>query len=414
MSIGLLSDVEKKDIFFSEAAWHEHWQRSFEHWHKLQLCNRCLYNEDVPDITFDEQGVCNYCKLHDELDGEYPTGTWGKSHVDEIVEKIKKAGRNREFDVIVGVSGGCDSSFMVRDAVKMGLRPLAVHFDNTWNSEIATRNIHRVLDKLGVQLFTHVVDNEVYNDIYRSFLRAGVPDIEAPTDIGLAETLYMACSKYGVKYQFEGHSFRTEGVSPLGWLYMDGKYIETVVKHFGNYSEHRLRSYPNMKLGKFVKHMVFDRIRKIRPLYWVEYDKEKVKQELMDEFGWQWYGGHHLENRFTAFYHTYFLPRRFGIDQRPNGFSALIRSGQMTQEEGIELYREPPLCDIEVVELVKKRLELSDEEFLDLMMAPKRTFRDFKTYKHIFERMRPFFYCMVKMDLVPKSFYMKYTSKTNI
>ena len=377
----------------------------------MKACSRCLYDANTPAITFDENGMCNYCRLYDDMDRQYPTGQEGRRILEEIAARIRQDGRRKDFDCVVGVSGGCDSSYLIYLAKELGLRPLAVHFDNTWNSKIAVENIHNVLKKLKVELYTHVVDNEEYNDIYRSFLKAGVPDIEAPTDIGLAAVLYMAAEKYGVKYIFEGHSFRTEGVSPLGWLYMDGKYIKTVQKTFGTM---KLKTYPNLPMTSFLKWTALKRIQKIRPLYYVDYKKEEVKKFLADEFGWQWYGGHHLENRFTAFYHSYFLPRRFGIDQRPNGYSALIRAGQMSREEGGRLMQEPPRLDPEIIEMVQKRLRLGDHEFARLMSMPHKTFRDYKTYKRTFERMRLFFWALSRLNLVPMSFYVKYTSKNSI
>jgi N-acetyl sugar amidotransferase len=370
------------------------------------ICQRCIYDENTPSIEFDANGVCNYCHMHDKLDQEYPTGEAGASILQNLAEKIRQEGRRKEFDVVVGVSGGCDSSYMLYQAKELGLRPLAAHFDNTWNSKIAVENIHNVLRALDVELFTYVVDNEEYNDIYRSFIKAGVPDIEAPTDIGLASTLYLAAEKYGIKYIFEGHNFRTEGVSPLGWLYMDGKYIESVQKTFGS---RKLKTFPNLWMSSFLKWMVIKRIKKIRPLYHINYNKEEVKTFLSQTFGWQWYGGHHLENRFTAFYHSYFLPKFFSIDQRPNGYAALVRSGQMTREEALRLLQEPPYLEPEVVELVEKRLGLGTGGLEAAMHQPKRTYRDFKTYKQTFERLRWFFWLMYKADLVPKSFYMKYT-----
>lgn len=368
-------------------------------------CSRCLYDEDTPSISFDEAGVCNYCSVHDQMNLEYPTGPAGEAKLKELADEIRRSGRNKKFDVVVGVSGGCDSSYLLYVAKQMGLRPLAVHFDNTWNSTIATENIHNVLKALDVELFTYVVDNEEYDDIYRSFLKAGVPDIEAPTDIALAATQYMAAEKYGIKYIFEGHSFRTEGISPLGWLYMDGKYIQNIQKRFGT---RKLKTYPNMLMGSFLKWTVFSQIKKIRPLYYLDYQKERTKKLLADECGWQWYGGHHLENRFTAFYHSYFLPSRFNIDGRLLGYSALVRSGQMTREQGLDLVKAPQDYDQELLEMVKKRLGFSDQEFDNLMALPKRTYKEFKTYKETFERMRPFFWLMYKLDKVPKSFYMKY------
>jgi N-acetyl sugar amidotransferase len=372
------------------------------------ICKRCIYDEKVPSISFDADGVCNYCKTHDQLEEEYPIGPEGDAKLAAMAEEIKKSGKGKKFDCVVGVSGGCDSSYLLYKAKEMGLRPLAAHFDNTWNSAISTENIHRMCKKLNVELFTLVVNNKEYDDIYRAFMKAGVPDIEAPTDIGLAATLYRAAEKYGLKYLIEGHSFRTEGISPLGWLYMDGKYIETIHKTFGTV---KMKTYPNMSLTSFLKWMIVKRIKKVRPLYYMDYQKEKVKKFLTEEFGWQWYGGHHLENRYTNFYHSYFLPRRFGIDARALGFAALTRSGQLDRGEALRLMAEPPTVDLGLIELVKKRLGLSDQEFERLMTMPKHTYKEFKTYKQTFERLRWFFWLMYKMDLVPKSFYMKYTVK---
>lgn len=373
----------------------------------MRRCTRCVYDETIPSITFDENGVCTYCHTHDALDAEYPMGEEGARRLVAVADRIREAGRGKRYDVIVGVSGGCDSSYMLYKAKELGLRPLAVHFDNTWDSTIAVQNIQNVLSRLDVDLYTYVVDNEEYDDIYRSFLAAGVADIEAPTDIGLAVTLYKACEEFGVKYMLEGHSFRTEGISPLGWLYMDGKYIESVQKTYGT---RPLRTFPNLKLFSFLKWAAFSGIQKIRPLYYMDYHKEETKKFLTAELGWEWYGGHHLENRFTAFFHTYFFPQRWGYDGRLLGAAALVRSGQLTREAALAEIARPQPYDEELVELVKKRLGYSDEEFERLMTLPKRTYREFKTYKQTFERMRPLFYLLYKMDRVPKSFYLKYTA----
>ena len=369
------------------------------------LCARCLYDSSTPGVSFDENGICNYCRLHDEMERQYPTGPAGDEILEQIVSEMKAAGRGKSYDCVVGVSGGCDSSFLVYKLVDWGLRPLAVHFDNTWNSPIATSNIFNVLEALDVDLHTLVVDNHEYDDLYRAFMLAGVRDIEAPTDIGLMATLYRAAEQHGVRYIVEGHSFRTEGISPLGWLYMDGKYIESVHKQFGTVP---LDTFPNMPLASFLKWAAWKNIRRIRPLYYVDYDKEKTKTFLSQELGWEWYGGHHLENRFTAFYHSYFLPRRFDIDGRKLGYSALIRSGQMSREEGLELIATPPQVDSEVVRLVMKRLNFSEEEFEHVMNLPRKTYLEYKTYKQTFRRLRWLFWVLYKLDRVPKSFYLKF------
>ncbi|MBA3662169.1 MAG: N-acetyl sugar amidotransferase [Gammaproteobacteria bacterium] len=396
-----------KAIYFTdEAKWQEEWQR-------IQLipkkrCTRCLYDETTPTITFDVNGVCHYCHTHDQLDAQYQSPE-GRATLERIIEKIRYEGRKKPYDVIVGVSGGCDSSFLVHFAKEKGLRPLAVHYDNTWNSTIAVENIFNVLDKLNVELWTHVVDNHEYDDLYKSILQCGTADLEAPTDLALASTLNMAAEKYRIKYIFEGHSFKTEGLSPLGWLYMDAKYIHSMHKKFGKIKN--LKTYPHLWLGKQMKWMLLNRLKKIRPLWYIDYNKEDVKKMLTQEFDWKWYGGHHLENRMTNFYHSYFLPRRFGIDQRINGYAALVRSGQMEREEGLAHLKIPPGSQPDLIDMIKKRWELDDQTFVDLMTLPRKTYKDFKSYKSTFENLRPFFYCMAKLNLIPMSFYMKYTLK---
>lgn len=371
----------------------------------MKSCSRCLYDETVPNITFDENGVCNYCRIHDQMNQEYPTGEEGKRRLHAIADKIRRDGRGKQYDVIVGVSGGADSSYLVYLAKELGLRPLGVHFDNTWDSTVAVENIHDVLKKLDVDLYTYVVDNKEYDDIYRSFLKAGVPDVEAPTDIGLASVLNMAAEKFRVKYIFEGHSFRTEGIAPLGWIYMDGKYIQSVQKKYGTMP---LKTYPNMLMPNFIKWTAVLQLQKIRPLYYVDYIKKDAMALLTQELGWEWYGGHHLENRFTAFWHTYFMPKRYGIDTRLLGHAALVRSGQISREEGQEMLRQPQDYDPELLEMVKKRLGFTDDEFEQIMNQPRRTYRDFKTYKPTFERMRAFWWLMYRLNRVPKSFYIKF------
>lgn len=374
-----------------------------------QICTRCIYDNSIPIIFFDEEGVCSYCRQMEAMKLEYPTGVEGEAMLQKLVDEMKLAGKGKKYDAILGVSGGCDSSYLAHEMVtKYGLRILAVHYDNTWNSTIATENIHNILDKLGVDLYTNVVNNKESDDIFRSFLKAGVKDIDCPTDIGFVTTLYQAAEKYGIKYKLDGASFRTEGIAPLGWIYMDGKYIETVQKKFGTYP---IKTFPNMWLSDFLRWMIFGGIKSIRPIYYMDYDKEAAKKMLAEKYGWQWYGGHHLENRFTAFVHSYFFPTRWNIDFRIAGYSAYCRNGWMSREEALRLMQEPPYIEDDLVEYVKKRLGFSDAEFDRLMNLPKKSYKDYKTYKQTFERLRPFFWLMYKLELVPKSFYMKYTAK---
>lgn len=369
------------------------------------MCERCLITSDVPNAQLEGNKVCFYCGLHDSLDAQYPIGPESTAALQSFVDRLKAEGAGKQYDCIMGVSGGTDSSYLAHLLVGMGVRPLAVHFDNTWNSPTATSNIYAVLDKLGVDLETYVVDNAEYDDIYLSFMKAGVKDIEAPTDIGFMGVLYRAAEKHGIKHIVEGHSFRTEGVSPMGWLYMDGGYIKSVHKRFGKLP---MKTYPNMDFRNFLKWSAFSGIERTRPLYWLDYNKEDAKRFLADEYGWQWYGGHHLENRFTAFYHTFFLPKRFQINFRQIELSALVRSGQLDREEARERFFAPRYPDPQLIAMVKKRLGLSDSEFDHFLTMPKKTYRDYPTYKRRFELLRPLFWLLLRLNRVPKSFYEKF------
>lgn len=381
---------------------------STEKYSRMRICTRCISTEDTPGISFNEDGLCNYCQMHEEMEQEYPTGAEGKKILADIVVAIKKTGRGRKYDCVLGVSGGCDSSYLLYKLKEMGLRILAVHFDNTWNSDIATTNIYKVLKKLDIDLYTHVVDNKEYDDIYRSFLKASVKEIDAPTDIALITTLYQAASKNKVKYIIDGHSFRTEGIVPTGFVYMDGKYIDSVQRKFGTY---KFKTYPNLWILHWFKWMMIDGVKRVRPIYYMDYDKEKTKKVLAEKFGWQWYGGHHMENRFTYFAVNYYMPVKFNADLRGPELSGLIRAGHITRDEAFKRLAEPKQIDKGIIELVQKRLGISDQELEKYMKAPNKTFRDYKTYKTFFENFKWLFWVLYKLNFVPQSFYIKYTSK---
>jgi N-acetyl sugar amidotransferase len=372
----------------------------------IQVCCRCIYDERVAGIQFDEDGVCNYCHQTDKLKLEYGTGeAHGDSMFQDLFEDIKRAGKGRKYDCVVGVSGGTDSSYMVYLAKQQGLRPLAVHYDNTWNSAIATQNIHKVLKALDVDLYTHVIDNKESDDIFRAFFLSGVAELEASTDLALAEVLYRAAWKYGVKYILEGHSFVTEGITPIGRNYFDGKYIQSIHAKYGRLP---MKTYPLMTFSRFMWWSSVARIRKIRPFWYIEYSKENARSFLEKEFGWQYYGGHHLENRMTAFFHGIYMPLKFGIDFRNNTLSALARRGKLTREQAWAEYNTPPRVEDELLPYFKKRLGFSDEEFDEIMAQRTRSWHEFPTYKKRFERLRPLFAILSKANLVPMSFYLKY------
>jgi len=371
----------------------------------MKRCSRCIYDETIPNISFDSNGECNYCKEYDRMNIEYPTGDKGWSILEKLASKIKEDQKDSKYDVVVGVSGGCDSSYTYYIAKKLGLRVLAVHFDNTWNTAVAVENIINLLRDKGDCLHAYVVSKLEYNDIFKAFIRANIPDIDAPTDLALATVLYQAAEEYNIKYIFEGHSFRTEGIAPIGWVYMDAKYIYDVHSKFGTVP---MKSYPNLWLKRWFKWMFVDKIKKIRPLYYIDYDKEKVKKLLADEYGWQWYGGHHMENVTAYFTNNFWFPR-FGIDLRISEYAAMVRSGLISREEALEIVNTPHELDEEIIAEVKKRLNFSDEEFDYIInKAKKRSRSDFRTYKPLFEILRPIFYVLYKTNFVTKSFYIKY------
>jgi len=371
-----------------------------------QICSRCIYDARVPGIAFDAEGVCSYCRQVEAMEQQYGTGQpEGERRLQLLLEQIRTAGAGRRYDCVVGVSGGTDSSYLLVKAIEWGLRPLAVHYDNTWNTAIATENIRKVTTALKVNLFTHVLDNRESEDIYRAFLRAGVPEFDASTDIGYAQTLRVAAARYRIPYILEGHSFKAEGIAPIGKNYFDGRYIQDIHDRYGSL---RLKTFPNMTFWQFMKWLLIYRQSFIRPLWYIEYSKSAARDMLSATTGWQYYGGHHLENRATCFLHTVYNPQKFALDHRNLSLAAEARAGLLPRDEALRQYRTPLVPDPELIAYVKKRLALSDGEYEELMQGPRRSFRDFRTYKARFERLRPVFYLLAKANRVPMTFYLKY------
>lgn len=373
---------------------------------EVKICSKCIYDERVSYISFDENGVCNYCHQLENLKNDYGTATTkGEKQFIKIIEQIKKDGKNKKYDCIIGVSGGTDSSYMLYLAKQWGLRPLAVHYDNTWNSAIATENIRKVLTALDIDLYTHVTDNKEADDIFRSFFYADVAEIEASTDLALAEVMYRAAWRYKVKYVLEGHSFMEEGITPVGRNYFDGKYIKSIHKMFGKLP---MKSYPLMTITRFLFWSMFAKIQKIRPFWYIDYNKDDAKKFLEKEYDWKYYGGHHLENRMTAFFHSIYLPQKFNTDMRNNTLSALVRNGKRDRLEAWKEYNTTPHIEKDLLEYFKKRLELSDEEYEKIMARKPKSWTEYPTYKKTFELLRPLFKILAKANLVPMSFYLKY------
>ena len=371
-----------------------------------QQCKKCLFDTNIGDITFNASGVCNYCEMISNLADEYGTGQpKGMQKLETLLSEIKCAGRNKKYDCIIGVSGGTDSSYLLLKAKEWGLRPLAVHYDNTWNAAVATMNISKVTSHLGIDLVTHVVNNKEIDDLKLSLLKAGVPEFDADTDIAFVQVLRKTAARHGVKYILEGHSFVAEGISPPTANYFDGKYLSEIHKKYGSKT---IASFPNLTLFQFLKWCLFYQQKFIRPFWYMDYSKEKAKLELTNKTGWQDYGGHHLENLATAFGHEVWLPKRFGLDFRNLKISADVRNGKISRIEGEALLHAQRRPTKILEEYLRNRLQISSEEYDRVLDQPLKFSNDFKTYKPIFKKLKLLFFILAKRELVPMSFYLKY------
>lgn len=371
-----------------------------------RICSRSVLDTTIPGIRFDENGESQFCRIYDELEKLYPIGTGKESRLNELVAKIKKAGKNKKYDCILGISGGTDSVYTLYEAVKLGLRPLAVHFDNGWNSKIAVRNIKNACKKVNVDLYTYVVDWEEFKDIQISFLKASTPDGEIPTDVGIHATLIKTAAAENVKYILNGHSFRTEFVMPIGWTYMDGKYIKSVQKKFG---KKRLKSFPNFTLSNMIWYNIIRGIKVIPFLNYFDYEKAKVRKVLESEMDWEYYGGHHHESTYTKFFQSYYLPKKFNIDKRKTELTAMILSGHITRDNALkEIQNNPYVFEQEVVDYTSSKLGLSAVEFDEIFKRPVKSFRDYPTYYPMIKAMKPFVKLAARLNLIPRLLYFKF------
>lgn len=374
----------------------------------IDICSRCILDTTVPEIVFDEKGICNYCKLHDVLTQEYPLNKSGQRDFRNLIRQIKEKGKGKKYDCVVGVSGGVDSSFSLYQAVKAGLRPLAVHFDNGWNSEIAVSNIQTICTKLKVDLYTYVVDWEEFKNLQISFLKAAVPDAEIPTDIGILGTLFKVAEQEGIGYIFNGHSFRTEGIAPVGWTYMDGRYISSVHKKFGQIP---LKTFPNFTLSHFFYYTFIKPIKVIPILNYLPYVKKEAGEILTSELDWRYYGGHHHESIYTRFFQSYYLPKKFGIDKRKRELSARVRMGKVKREEALQKLKDKPYqFDQEIVDYTISKLGLTQKEFAKILSAKNKTFRDYPTYYPFMKIMKGPIKIAYRLNIIPKLLYLKFST----
>ena len=363
-------------------------------------CKRCICDDTLPDITFND-GVCSYCDIHDSMEQMYPIS---KTDLESVVNDIKLAGRNKPFDAVVGISGGKDSSYLLHLASELGLNVIAVHYDNGWDKPVSKDNIKIMTDALEIPLINYRVNQNEVDDLIKSFLFSHTQDVEAATDLGLVKCMFDVACQYGIKYILDGHSFRTEGIAPIGWSYMDGRYIKSVHKKMGTVP---LRTYPMLTLIDQLWYGLKG-IKRPRLLYYVEYIPEKVIELLETKYGWKQYGGHHLENYFTAFFGCCYRLKKLGYDGRKIELSALIRSGNITRQEAIE-QRLSKYDEEQIVRTVMDRLNISPVTFLSLMDKNiKKTHKDWPNYSKYFRVLKPIFWSMMKAGKIPNSFYIKY------
>lgn len=333
-----------------------------------------------PEIIFDNHGVCNHCiRYENELHRRVFVGQDANEKLKALVEKIKRSGKGKEYDCIIGVSGGVDSTYVAYLTKQLGIKPLAVHFDNGWNSELAVSNIEKTLEHLGIDLYTYVIDWEEFKDLQISFLKASTPDGEIPTDHAINALLFREANKRGIKYIINGMNFAAESISIPGWAYghSDWKYIKSVHKIFGSA---KLKRYPKYTFFNLFWWNIIRQIKVVSILNYVEYKKDAVMKLLQSELGWVYYGGKHYESVYTRFFQGYILPKKFGIDKRKAHLSDLIKSGQISREDAlVEL--EKPSYDEQLfrqdMAFVIKKFELNVTSFQEIMNLPIKTFRDY-------------------------------------
>ena len=347
-------------------------------------CKNCLLNTiDIVDLNFNEQGICDFCIDYSKKNANNVFLGNKTQQLNSLVKEIKKNGEGKKYDCIIGVSGGVDSTYVAYLSKELGLKPLAVHLDYGWNSKLAVANINNTLKNLGIDLYTHVVDWEEIRDLQLAFLKASVVDIELINDFAIFATLYNEAYKRGVKYVLNGMNIETEGEKlPKGWSHekFDQLNILSIHKKYGT---RKLKTYPKLSFFKRFYLTVIYRLKWTPILNLVDYNKNQVKQLITEKLNWTDYGGKHFESIFTRFYQSYILPTKFKIDKRKFHLSVLICSGQITKPQAIEEIKKPnidPKILQEDYQFVLKKLQLSEEEFEEIMKLPIKNHLDFDSY----------------------------------
>jgi len=345
-----------------------------------QVCTRCIMDTTDPGIVFDEQGICNHCHQYDDRSHrELLAPIERQHHLDALVGNIKSSGRGKEYDCILGVSGGVDSSYVAYLTKKLGLRPLAVHFDNGWDSELAVDNIKRVLSLLDIDLYTYVVDWDEFCDLQKSFLKASVPNVEIPTDHAINALLWEQARLHGVRYILSGSNLKTEGIMPLAWTYssLDLYHIRALHRRFGS---RQLKTFPTMGLLQFAYYVFIHRMRVVNLLNFFDYDKENAIQTLEKELGWRPYPEKHYESVWTRYYQGVYLVDKFGYDKRLPHLSSMVVSRQISRQEALDRITTETYPDAlrrRDYDFVIKKFGILDEEYESLLKLPLKSHLDY-------------------------------------
>lgn len=344
----------------------------------MKRCAKGIWDESIPGISFDEAGVSNYCRLQEKMMSDYPRGEKGKQDWLHLVDKIKRSASGRKYDCIIGVSGGVDSSYLLHLAAEYGLKPLAVHLDNGFNSEISVSNIQKLTTRLGIDLMTHVVNYEEMKSVLCAYMKASLPWIDAPTDLAIKAVMYKIALKENIKYIIRGNDFRSEGKQPRDWTYSDNRQLKYLQRHFG--SGKKLKTYPLLTLSRIAYAGLVRKVKDVRPYYYLEYNKPEAKQLLMRVYDWKDYGGHHHENLFTKFAMAWWLPLKFNIDKRKINLSAQVLAGLITRDEALEAIAQPFDSGQNLRELkayVIKKLDLDEARFDKIFVSANKNYRDY-------------------------------------
>lgn len=375
----------------------------------MRGCSRCLMDETVPGIRYDQAGQCHLCAVQDRLAARFQTNDTAtrSSRLQRIVDTIKKAGRNKPYDCIVPISGGGDSSYALLATTKLGLRPLAYHFDNGWVSDVARHNLKVVTEGLGVPLKTVSYPQRALMEAYKACLRASIPEACLPCLIAIWSLSYKAAEAEQVRYVIHGSSPLTEGITPLRWSYGEGRYLQDVVKRFASPEARRVvADFNRLTVGRVAVNTLVNPTKILMlPLY-MDWNDVVNKKELQDSFGWI-DGGKHSDCLYTPF-RNWYIQKKFGFDLRRLSPSALIRSGRLTREEGIARVSASQTLDPKLEAHVLASLSMTRNELDDLLSLPPKSFLDYSTYYPFVRASKPLIYFGTRVGLLSEFVYDKY------